>query len=281
MIIIKQAPTNEFRLGMEEEGRQLYEVSSTSLEIPYVNGKFHHGLDPKDKETVEAFYGHQFDNPAHKEYWNNLIFEVNHSLNPIDMNNPEDVLKASILKVSGLAVNHHDELRDNPNSRVLFIIADEVKEEEQKASIYEETDKAITRILELRTKNKGYLIALARFLVKDVIGWGDNADLAYTKLREYIEGGHTVTKKQAVANFFQTLEMDKERLYVLNDVSQALRQNIIRRNSDAKLYNPLTGVVYGRNVEEAVDYLLKPENQQELGVGKDAPPSSIRKLLNK
>jgi hypothetical protein len=167
----------------------------------------------------------------------------------------------------------------DPQAKYVFVLRNEGDEERQKATLYERLDENITRLSQINKESKKYLMALAKYLTNSLTIGTDQ--LAYTKLRDYIDGKYTRTQKEALNRFETTLEMDKTRLYTIVDVKEALYRNIIRRDINQRFYNPLTTTVYGKTEEEVVDFLMRVENQDELGVGVDAPPYSIRKQLTK
>lgn len=279
MIVIQQAATDQFRLGLEQDGKQLYELAASTYEIPVVNGKLQHGLTPEEAKTVEAFYGLQFDNPDHRSSWTNIVLEIKHSMKVIDPNNPADLLLLGVLRQNGILANTLEDVQLDPMAKYVFVMRNEGDEERQKATLYERVDECITKLSHINKESKKYLMAIAKFLTGSLtIG---NEQLAYTKVRDYIDGKYTRTQKEALNRFEDVLEMDKSKLFVTIDVKEAIYRNIIRRDVNQKFYNPLTSVVYGKTEEEVVDFLMRAENQDELGVGVDAQPYSIRKLLTK
>lgn len=279
MIVIQQAATDQFRLGLEQEGKQLYELAASTYEIPVVNGKLNHGLTPDEAKIVEAFYGLQFDNPDHRSSWTNIVLEIKHSMKVINPSNPQDLLLLGVLKSNGILASSAEDVQMDPQAKYVFVLRNEGDEERQKATLYERLDENITRLSQINKESKKYLMALAKYLTNSLTIGTDQ--LAYTKLRDYIDGKYTRTQKEALNRFETTLEMDKTRLYTIVDVKEALYRNIIRRDVNQRFYNPLTTTVYGKTEEEVVDFLMRVENQDELGVGVDAPPYSIRKQLTK
>lgn len=279
MIVIQQAATDQFRLGLEQEGKQLYELAASTYEIPVVNGKLNHGLTPDEAKIVEAFYGLQFDNPDHRSSWTNIVLEIKHSMKVINPSNPQDLLLLGVLKANGILATSTEDVQMDPQAKYVFVLRNEGDEERQKATLYERLDENITRLSQINKESKKYLMALAKYLTNSLTIGTDQ--LAYTKLRDYIDGKYTRTQKEALNRFETTLEMDKTRLYTIVDVKEALYRNIIRRDINQRFYNPLTTTVYGKTEEEVVDFLMRVENQDELGVGVDAPPYSIRKQLTK
>jgi hypothetical protein len=282
-VIVKQAPPKNgvFKLGLEKYGESMFNGADSSFPIPIKNNKFVHGLSEADQKVVEQHYGLQFDNPEHKAAWGNMSFTMRHTLNALDpKNNPEDLLTLSVLKQMSLAASSLEELKDNPMVNYNFVISDDDQEIEAKASVYERTDEAIVALNTLK-KSEKHLLAVSRLLIPRTMGVGSSKELAYLKLREFIEGLIVKNKGEALTRFEQALEMEKEKLYLITDFREAYARNIIRKDKKNGFYNPITEASYGKTEEEALKYLADPKNQGELGTGrKDDEQYTIRYQLN-
>lgn len=279
-IVIAQAPTEEFRLGLEKEGRQLYEQASSTYEIPFVNGKFDHGLSKEQQKKVETYYGYKFDDPNAREFWASISVEIPHTLKMIDPENAEDLLLQSVLKKFGYLAPNLEEATNNKMAKYRFVLRNEGEEEEVKASLYDRQDAALLVLADLKMKSKPYMIALAQYLFNEV--GIENDVLAYTKLRELISGDAlslTKTKKNALDMFEAAMKIEKVTLLVTVDVKKAIARNIIRKDINQRFYNATTGVTYGKTVEEVITFLLNPENADELGSTTNPHPTSVRAQL--
>lgn len=276
--VLKQAPTSDFRLGLEKEGLQMFESSFSTWEIPFTNGKFQTGLTPEEIEKVENYFNRKFNDPADFDFWNNYVIEVKHTLNPYDLNNPKDLLEYSILKQLKVAAPSLEEAQ-NPMASYLFVLHNDREEQEIKATLYEKVDTAIVDLNKLRSTPK-HLLAVAKYILPSNTGIGENTSIAYAKLRELINGDLTDTRNSGVNKFMQVLNMDKQELYATVDFRQAVKENIVRKNMKQYYYNPLSQTVYGKNESEAIKFLLNPKNQDELGLGTKSDPNySIRAQL--
>lgn len=276
--VLKQAPTGEFRLGLEKEGLQMFESSYSTWEIPFTNGKFQTGLSDEDKLKVEEFFNRKFDDPGDFEFWSNYTIEVKHTLNPYDLENPRDLLEYSVLRLLKVAAPSLEEA-DNPMASYLFVLHNDKEENELKASLYERVDEAIVELNKLKTTPK-HLIAVAKYILPSNVGIGSNDKMAYAKLRELVNGDLTDAKKTGVDTFFKVLNMDKTELYATVDFREAVKQNIVRKNMKQYYYNPLSQTVYGKNETEVIKFLLNPKNQDELGTGTKSDTNySIRAQL--
>lgn len=279
---IKQAPTTEFKLGLEKQGLQFFEITESTYEMPYVKGKWCHGLDAAEKAIVEAHYGREFEAKEDFEFWANLgSFKVDHTVQGIDLRNPEDMLKVGVLKFMKILASDIEET-DQAMAGYGFYISNSEEEEEHKATLYERRDQAISDLLGIK-KSVKYMVAFAKILLPPAIHIGD-AVMAYTKVREFLDGKiktqKTSTKGSAIDEFNKVKEIKKDLLYATVDFRDAVKRNIIRLNSDQRYYNLSTNTILGKNEDECVAYLLDPKNQDELGNGtKTDKPYSIRNQL--
>lgn len=283
MASIKQAPSTSFKLGLEKTGLQYFEITSSSYEIPFIGGKWQHGLTEDEKEIVENHYGHKFEDPASNSFWGDISFPLDHTIQGINLKeNPEDLLLVGVLKYMKI-ISPTVEDAHSPMSGYGFMVTDEDKEEEMKATLYERTDSAISNLLEIK-KTKKYLLAFAKYLLPPSIGIGDDTNRAYTKIRDFLDlklkTSLNPSKKAALSVFENTLNVDKGVLYTTVDFKEALKKNIIRVNGDNYFFNVSSGTQLGKNEEECVRFLMNPKNQDELGTGnKNDKNYSIRYQL--
>lgn len=280
-VTIDQVKTEDFRLGLEKEGMQVYPDATQSFPIPRVKGKWNHGLTKEEQKIVETFYGYSFENPAHNEFWGDITFTIKNHLSSLDMSSGDNILKVSIMKQLGMCASSMDEVEENPNNKYVFVVKDRNEDNNKKLSLYLRQDKAKAELLKIMNTSGKYLRALAFVGTPNPYELGDSNELAYTRLRELITGEFTNKKSEGIDKFNTILEIDKPRLYCMVDVKKAIRKNIIRRNAKMEYYNPVSGVVYGKGEERVVTYLLDPTNQDEYGTSKDAPQFSIKKQLER
>lgn len=277
-IILKQAPTDKFRLGLEKEGLQMFESSYSTYEIPHYKGKFQHGLSPDDTKKVEEYFQRSFTDPSDFEFWSNYQIEIKHTIVPLDLNNPRDMLHLSVLKKLKVAAPSLEEAK-NQMANYLFVIHNDQEEQEVKATLYEKVDAAIVELAKLKSTPK-HLLGVAKYILPINIGIGQNTSMAYAKLRELINGDLTDTRNNGVNQFNKALALDKKLLYATVDFRSAVRRNIIRKNSKQYFFNPMSQTVYGKNEVEAIKFLMNPKNQDELGTGTKSDTNfSIRSQL--
>lgn len=274
-------------MGLEEEGLQVWELATSLVPIPKRMGKWNHGLTKEELKVVEDYYGHSFDNPDHDSFWNNQMFQIKHTRMVLRPDNPEDILKAGIIKTMGLAATSMQEVENNPMARYTFVIEDAAAEQEMATSLYEMQDECIVELNKLRNtpNSERYLFALAVHLfpqgmVGSISDIKASTKLVYTRLREFIDGNHTETQKDGPTKFLAALDIDKGRMLVKCDVTEAIRHGVIRKDrTKNQYYNSMSQTVYGKSVDQVVDFLLQQDQEEELGIGSNPPSWSIRTQL--
>lgn len=273
-------------MGYEQIGLSVAEGAQTSTPIPFTNRGFKHGLSDSELKIVEKHYNKSFSKPEHNEFWANLEFKTPHTEEVIDMTNPENILRLSVLSVAGyLAPNTEDQ--KNRFSSYKFVLRNEGEEEKAKASIYQKKTKAATVLEKIRETEAPYMIALARFLTGNSAGI-KTAESAFVKLMDFIEGKVTSTKGEAVDQFLSALDpkyggnklMSETMLEVT--IQDAIMHGIIRYDKNRQTYyNPASpDSNYGRDKNEILAFLTNIKNQDHLGAGNDKDaPYAVRYLL--
>jgi len=280
-VIVKQTSNGSFKLGLEKEGLSMFEQTSTSFEIPYVNGKFDHGLTEEQVDRVEKHYGLSFEDPEHRGEWLQIVLSYDHTINAYDLeSNPEHLLAVSVMKNMGQAAPNLEEA-SNPMANYKMVIYNDGDEEEMKATYLERLDTAIMDLQEMKkTKGQQQLIYTAKYILPQSAGIGNDPAKAYVKLRSYLDGNMTSTKDEALVLFNSAINKGKDIIYTTVDFREAYKMNIIRKNNKGQYYNVMSTTVYGSTEEQAIEYLLNPKNQEELGMGKKADANySIRQQL--
>ena len=73
-MLIKQAPTTKFRLGLEKQGLQIFENAEVTMELPLKNGRIVYQLTDEEKKIVEDHYGMKLDDPDNVQDWICLLY---------------------------------------------------------------------------------------------------------------------------------------------------------------------------------------------------------------
>lgn len=274
---IKQARDQRTpRMGFEQLGMTCAPGAVTSVPIPYTNTGWQHGLDDEQRRLVERHYSKSFSKKDDDWFWAGLFFEIPNDGAHIDLSNPEEVLKVSVLKQLG-------HLTLDPSNQVgyRFSLFNQAADDAAKATFARQKAKAIAQLDEL-SKDEPYIVALARIISghNKVINTGDGA---FVVISDFIEGG-----QKNVAAFTEKLDptlggkLPKERAIVICVVKDAIKRSIIGFDRQANSFHnrALAGSNYGRTEEDVVTFLLQDQNADHLGFGNDSDePYAIRRQL--
>lgn len=279
-IFLKQAKTDQFRLGMTN---QYFENAVITTEIPLKNGRIQYRLSKQEKELVEEHYGLELDNVSHTSEWlDRVTLNTKPTIDVISADDPESILKKGILLANNTYAPSLEAAQDVMKG-YKFVIYDQSQEEGQKFTLNEVYHKAIVELSKL-VKKKKKLLAVAKYVLPATTGIQDNEQRAYNLLTEFLDGKFEgKSRRKSIDEFLDALYMDETRLFVTIDFKEALLKNIIRTDADRYYINPLSGNRYGKTRDEVIDFLCDPVNQEELGLNhKDDKPYAIRyQLKNK
>ena len=282
-MLIKQAPTTQFKLGLEKQGLQIFENAEVTIEFPIKDGKLLYELTPEEKEIVEAHYGMKLDDPANIQDWIDRVpISIKSTIDALDDKNPVDILKKGVLLGSGKLAPSLEDVKADPMADYTYVLFTEAQEDSEKLSVHKRYHLAIQDLLKLQ-KKRIKLLAVAKYILPSSVGIRNNEEKAYVKLTEWLDGEvEKITKSAAIAKFKQVLEMDELELFTTVDFKEAFAKNIIRRNGDGYFYNTISQTAYGKNQAECITFLTNPKNQDELGLNdKDDKDYSIRYQLKK
>jgi hypothetical protein len=274
---IKQArDTRTPRMGFEELGMTCAPGAVTSVPIPYTNKGWQHGLDDEQKRQVERHFNRSFSNRADDVFWAAMTFDVPNDGDNIDMSDPEQVLKVSVLKQLG-------HLTTDPANQVgyKFILFNQAADDAARATNARQKAKAIAQLDDL-AKDAPYIVALAR-IISGHTKIIDTVDGAFVVLYDFIE-----ESAKNVKAFSEKLDpamgggLPKERAIVICVVRDAVKRSVISfdRNNNCYTNRALSGSNYGRTEEDVVSFLLQDTNVAHLGFGNDSDePYAIRRQL--
>lgn len=291
MIHIQQAKTNRAAMGLEKHGLSVFENANTTYSPAVVGGKVMHGLESReDIKVVEEYFGHSLSSSSDLKFWANVVVTMPHTNYIINPNSGPDVLLMGLLKASGELAPSIEEQAD-PNRRYKFVLYNATAIDEAKASVTLRRGKMVTKLTELYEKEPKYIIALCRYLWDFREGQIRNAEQAFGKLTEFIEGKMTKgSKSDPIEKLKDALDpkyggnLSKETLYISLDVRDAIALNIIRFDTGKQYFfnAAAEGSNYGRTTEEVLRFLAAVTNSDHLGAGsKDDQPYSIRLQLSK
>lgn len=271
--LIKQRKPNEgeFLMGLENLEYVLFPDCETVLEIPMIRGKYNLGLTEEQQKTFEDYFNVKFDSPEGVEFLSNYQIVLRHDVNPRDDRKMEHLFDLLVLKANnGMGAVQFTE---DPNDigRLPFVATNEQKESEEKMSKNQTRNKALSE-LEKLSNNKAKLTKVCKYIF-DLNTQDLTEQNAYNRLDAYIMGGQA-------EKFLHALTLDADYVDTVVTVKDAMTKGVIRLGQDQWYVNHANQTKLGRNLEEVVNYLSNPQNQDQLGIGNDKDlPYAIKRQL--
>lgn len=254
-------------LNFTNHGIGMWEDAEIGYPLPMKYGKFYFSYITDDqRKSIEKHFGFELESATATEFFTDYEIKLKQGVNPIDLKSGDGLLNYLALKE--LKVVGSLEEAQNPMNRFRFVFANDQEELEQKVTRKETIARAKSKLLDLKDNTPQRLISIAKYILPINAGIGRNANLAFDKLDTYIDNEleHKSNSADNAKYFLKTLEVDSELVAVAVDVKEALVRNFIRKQEDNWYINPASGTKYGKNEQEIIDFLMNPQNQDELGV---------------
>jgi len=271
---------NDTLMGLEEIGLSVFPGCETVMEIPMINGKFNIGSNQEMLEKFEKHFGVTFDGPDGQKFLSEYRIVINHDIMSFDYKNPEHEFILYILKVNngmGLVAMDEIAIENSPINTFKFLLSDENKDLNSRIAKKELKLTAYNRLNEMNDTKGLRMINIAKYLFPESSGIGNNKQVAFDKLEEYISQNHENMEK-----FLEATRLDQEYVDTVIKVKEAMYRNIIRRGVDGAYVLHATQTKLGRNQDEVIQYCLSPENKDIVGYGMDSdlPYSLSTQLKN-
>jgi hypothetical protein len=183
----------------------------------------------------------------------------------LNKNNPEHLLKIYILQADTYDIASSIEEAKSSRSPKAFVLEKVGEDEIEKAGRKKKLNSAYATLADLDENKPDFMLSLAKFIAPTNKGIA-NANSAYLFLDEFLKGNYNNgSELEAVNQFERILKEPKERIVVGSIVKEAIYKNIIRKEQ-GKYVNPLSRTVFGISEQDCINFLLKDENQEELGM---------------
>jgi len=266
-VLLKQNPhsTENPFMGMENYGMAMWSGTTVFFDTPQKNGKYVHGLKPEEVQELNSIFNVDFDGESGQEFLENFQVKIPATITALDLSKAEDLLSLRILQATGNFIAPHKAAANQGNVNYSFYIQNVEEEAKENNKVIRVTNNAIAKMDSLSISNPEYFIAVCKYVLPETAGVGTNVDIAYQLINDYIK-----SSLESAERFLNTIDEEKTSkhlVYVTNDIKTAILKNIIRKNKKGYLYNPLTNTEYGKNLEEAINFLMDPKNLDELGTG--------------
>lgn len=216
----------------------------------------------------EDFWAKTVLSPHKPDYWATVNFSIGNDGKILDPNNSHELLLIIAAEAGGFddVAGSYDEAK-NSSRPPKFYLERRKDTKVQESKIKQLRDSAIYELFKIKTEEPQKLF----WYCKNILPIGnqykktDPPDIWYSDLSSFIEGlGIQQDKKKAPHTFLNAVMKDMETLIVRAYVLEAAFLKRLITKADNKIYNRNTNSLLGGNLEEVVEYLKQPVNQNEL-----------------
>jgi hypothetical protein len=264
-ITIKQIPPDptDQLMGLEKEGLSMFPGCESIFEIPLVNGRPNLKFNEDEKKYFENYFKIDFDTPEGQDWLKAYTVKIDHDLTTLDPKNVEHQFVMHILKQNngmGLIATSPEVIENSAINTFKFIVLDENKETAARVSKKEIKVSAYNKLSELYDSNTLRLVTIAKYIFPANSGIGENKQLAFDKLEEYIS-----QSTQNSEHFNSVCAQDAEYLATVVKIKTAIYKNVIRKGQDGIYYLYSTNTKMGRTEEEVIAFLTNVAHKDLLG----------------
>ncbi len=272
VVVIRQNTEQANIMGLEAIKRSMFPNTEVGFSVPYLNGAFRHNLDAKEKKIVQDFYGVTFESEKGKEFYSSLVLKIPTGVYTLDLDDPEKLLFYKVTLGNG-AIAKDMATAKSPMCKSLFYYYDQEEEEKVVAQETSKFTEAIISLSKLKEKQPERLVILAKYLLRKN---NFTTESAFNALSTKI------VKEAAkfIDVFNNALKTDEKLIKTTVQVIEAINRGILKKNKSSYYVNPISGIEYGRNIEEIVTFLMDSKNSDELGAGTEKDKlGSLHNLL--
>jgi hypothetical protein len=247
------------------DGKNITGLDENALDImnlPAEQAKKRSSEVKKKRESLEKLLGKDLtpDSPFWGEFM--LVLEDELTLDPL---NPLDQLVEIVLLANRYVAPSEEAIKNDEDYHgTIFYLHREEEVLTRKAQKDQKKDAAISRLFVLHEDNPAFV----KMLVADIFGFDTSIDIsvdqAYLKLKSFITGEDDedeVDVEKNIKVFMAAVKKKPEELMLKQIFNKAVKKKIVKKRGDTYSRGE---EVYGKSYDEALEYLLLPENSGEL-----------------
>jgi hypothetical protein len=194
------------------------------------------------------------------DYWEKF-FIVLEDERQLDEKNPLDNLHERFLLANRYVAPSRQAIEEDPEYyNCLFYIHRDKEETAKRASGQRKVDKATAKLVDLYDENPTKLQQVSA----DIFGYEAqeiSPDDAYVKLKDFLEVEDKRTQDANIKRFMDTVDKTAEEMMAKKIFDKAIKKKFV--TSKGNVYRR-GDEIYGNSYEEALEFLLSPENSAEL-----------------
>jgi hypothetical protein len=296
VVSIEQYFDPEFKnLGLEKYGMSMFDDGGLKVDLGYITIankiRYKTGLDELSKEVtdikdpterdakiqqirkviefLETYFGKGTLDPTNIDFWSKINIEVRGRRKYLDLNDPQDLIYYYCIKGGGFPeiAPSYEEAKKNPTNIYKFYIQEleELANIEGERKLEINLAKSILHTTFTKEPSKLFKVAKVCLTADHQFTLTTPSLLIYNHLDDFIEGKTVrLNKKMTPSDFINATKLDKLTLNTKAIIIDAVYYKFITLKSDGYYYNLETGSLYGRTLEDLVEYMKQPLNSIEL-----------------
>jgi len=213
----------------------------------------------KKREDLERLLGRELD--INSEYWNDFYIVIEDGV-VLDPTNPMHQLIETFLIANHKVAPDQETIEENEDfANCLFFFFREQEEVSKTAKSSQKKDKAVAKLFTINESNPDRLIKIYSYLFGYDAKNEVSPSQAYVKIKELLDVTEKNALTQNIEKVIAALDLKPEELNTKLTLDKAIKKRIV--TSKGNIYRR-GDIILGNNYEEALEYLMSPENSAEL-----------------
>ena len=277
-VIIKAVPNPENpQLALKYVGAKDYITPGTGPDGKIITGLDENALDiirmedagekkklqasiKKEREELERLLGRELD--VTSDFWDEFFFIVEDGVT-LDPTNPMHRVVEKFLIANKKVAPNEEAIEDSEGeySNCLFFFYREEEEVDKTAKNSLKKDRAVAKLVNVNENSPERLVKIYSYL----FGYDAKNEVsptqAYVKIKEMLDVTDKNTLTQNIEKVLAVLNLKPEELNTKLVLDKAIKKRIV--TTKGNIYRR-GDIILGNDYDEALDYLMSPENSAEL-----------------
>lgn len=252
-IPVQTGPDGKVITGLDENALHIMRIEDTT-ERKKVQAAL-----KKEREELERLLGRDLD--VSSDFWEDFFVTIEDGL-ILDPTNPmHRLIEKFLIASKKVAPNEETIELDEDFANCLFYFHRETEEVAKSAKTSKTKDKAISALYTISENNPDRLRKIYSYIFGYDAKNEVSPDSAYVKIKEMLEVTDSKALKDNIKKITTALELKPEELNTKLILDKAIKKRIV--TTKGNIYRR-GDIILGNNYDEALEYLMSPENSAEL-----------------
>lgn len=213
----------------------------------------------KEREELERLLNRELD--VSSDFWKDFYITVEDGI-VLDPTNPMHRLYEIFLVANKKVAPSEEAIEEDESfANCLFYFFREKEEVSKTAKKSQKRDKVIAKLFTINENNPDRLIKIYSYLFGYDAKNEVSPDTAYVKIKEMLDVPDKMTLTQNIDKVLAAVSLKPEELNTKLTLDKAIKKKIVTGRGN--IYRR-GDIILGNNYDEALEYLMSPENSAEL-----------------